>query len=278
MENLAAEIGEMYDRYRFNILIIADELFAMKSDRLRSFSEMVLEGRRTRSWDFNWGFQTHASARLDLETLQLAKRAGCFLFSYGLESASPVVLKSMNKKIEPRQVVEAMERAHKSGIGFSANLIFGDVAETVDTWAESLAFWLEHCREDFVFLGNLMPYPGSKLFDDMRKYGAFQDKKFYYEHIDQGAINMSTIPPEVFEGLAKVNMELEKGWLFVKEASNVKMVAESTSGDMTWYKLTATCPYCQEEIVYRQPMQTTKGFKLGTGCTKCNRKIVLKSA
>jgi len=274
VENIMAEIKVMYERYKFNILMIDDELFAVNNKRLRAFSEAVLEGKESFGWDFDWMFQTHASAKLDLETLNLARKAGCYLFSYGLESASPIVLKSMNKKIEVPQVIEAMKLAHQTNIGFAANLIFGDIKETLETWAESLAFWMRYGQRDFIFLANLMPYPGSKLFNDMRSYGAFPDKKYYYEHIDEGAVNMSTMLPHIFENILRLTVELERSWLFAASMLDVRNEAEDSQNGITIYKLWGTCPYCGEESMYRQGYAShVTEFSLGTGCTHCNRRI-----
>ncbi|KKL11692.1 hypothetical protein LCGC14_2543220, partial [marine sediment metagenome] len=166
IENVMEEIQISYDKYHFNVLIILDELFGNKK-RLVEFSSGVLEGMDRYGWDFDWMFQTHANAKFDLESLKLAKKAGCYLFSYGLESASPTVLKSMNKKMDISQVVDVIQMAEEAGVGFAANLIFGDIAETPDTVAESLAFWFEYGRKSDIFLGEVKPYPGSKLFEGM---------------------------------------------------------------------------------------------------------------
>ncbi len=278
--SIMQEIKASYDKYHFNILIIDDELFAVNKTRMVDFCEAIINGKETYGWDFDWCFQTHASAKLDLDTLKLAKRAGCYLFSYGLESASQRVLESMNKKTDINQVIEALELAHQANIGFSGNLIFGDVAENQNTWAESLAFWLEYGRKDFIFLTNLMPYPGSKIFNQMREYGAFKDKKFYYENIDKGAINMTTMPPDLFENLCKLIVGLETSWMFVDLATNVKTEREEAvdyEGHHI-YKITCKCPHCGEMIEYRQPMndETSNHFSLGTGCTACNRKIKIE--
>jgi radical SAM superfamily enzyme YgiQ (UPF0313 family) len=277
--NIVEEIKQNYEKYKFNILLIDDELFAVHKKRMVDFCNAVLKGKEEYGWDFDWMFQTHASARLDLETLKLAKMAGCFFFSYGLESASPTVLKSMNKKIEVSQVIEAMKLAHQTGIGFGANLIFGDIAETSDTWAETLSFWLEYCRKDFVFLANLMPYPGSKLFDTIK--GKFKNKKTYYENIDNGVINMTSIPDHQFVDLLKLIQGLETSWLFVTQATNIRTETESVlnyNGE-TIYKIWSSCPYCGRESLYRIPMgSASKGhFTLGTGCTFCNRKIKIET-
>jgi radical SAM superfamily enzyme YgiQ (UPF0313 family) len=279
--SIMQEIKASYSKYHYNILIIDDELFAVNKDRLNAFSEAILEGKEQYGWDFDWCFQTHASAKLDIDSLKLAKRAGCYLFSYGLESASQRVLESMNKKTDINQVIEALELAHQANIGFSGNLIFGDVAENQNTWAESLSFWLEYGRKDFIFLTNLMPYPGSKIFNQMREYGAFKDKRLYYENIDKGAINMTTMPPDLFENLCKLIVGLETSWMFVDLATNVKTEREEAvdyEGHHI-YTITCKCPHCGEMIEYRQPMndETSSHFSLGTGCTNCNRKIKIET-
>ena len=128
--NILEEIKEFYEKYGFNVLIIGDELFAVNKKRMREFCEKLIKAKKEYDWDFDWMFQTHANARLDKETLELAKKAGCYFFSYGLESASPKVLKSMNKKTNVNQFIEAIELAKEVGIGFGGNLLFGDPVET----------------------------------------------------------------------------------------------------------------------------------------------------
>ena len=270
IENIMQEIRVNYEKYKFNILIILDELFAVNGKRMRDFSDGVLAGKEKHGWNFDWMFQTHANAHFDLETLKLAKMTGCFFFSYGLESASPVVLKSMNKKLEVQQVIEAMELARQTGVGFGANLIFGDPAETTETWAESLAFWLKYGQANFTFLSSLMPYPGSKVFEDCQAKGMFQDKRKYYEQIDEGTINMTAIPDRNFGELLNLTISLEKAWLFVKPAVRVHTEREGA----TMHKVWATCPHCGQESMYRENLpDLSKPVMLGTGCTKCNQRI-----
>lgn len=279
--NIMEEIKYLYENYQFNILLILDELFVVNKERMRQFCEAIIDGKNKYGWDFDWTFQTHASASLDKETLQLAKTAGCFSFSYGLESASPVVLESMNKKTKPEQILEVIKLADESNIGFSGNLIFGDVAETEDTIAESLAFWFQHCRSNFVFLSSVCPYPGSKLFDDALAKGCIPDKKTYYEHIDDGHINLTSIPDRDMALRLKQLELLETLWLMVKRATDIRYEQESWpegSPMAYWtgwvYKIWATCPYCGKESLHRQSVgDSSKPFFIGTGCPVCNKKI-----
>jgi len=279
IENIMDEIKVSYERYKFNILILLDELFAVSRGRLNEFSQAILKGKKQYGWDFDWCFQTHASAKFDLASLQLAKRAGCYMFSYGLESASPTVLKSMDKRIKIEQVKEAIEMAESAGIAFSANLIFGDVAETQDTIAESLAFWFEYGRRCCIFLAEVKPYPGSALFVECLKRGLITDKKSYYETIDTVPINMTAMDDRTYAAMMSLLAQLEQGWLFPQRALDVHYEVEPnhrgkyqtyTGGD--YYTITGRCPYCGEESQYQQLMPGLP-FMMGLSCLKCQRKI-----
>lgn len=272
------EIKETYEKYKFNILLLLDELFAVNKSRLIDFSSAILEGKEKYGWDFVWSFQTHPSARFDLETLKLAKKAGCYFFSYGIESASPTVLKSMQKKTQVSQITEAIKLAQEAKLAFGGNLIFGDPAETIDTICESLHFWLQN-QSEFIFLGFLMPYPGSKIFDDAVAKGLILDKKYFYEHIDDHLINLTSIPnAELHKWFGFLN-DLEHEWRLCKSTKMTRCV-EIPPDRYTMlqrakrYRVYAVCPYCNQQIEAEQIFTdiTKVGF-YGIGCIHCGRKV-----
>lgn len=279
IESVMEEIRVTYEKYHYNVLIILDELFAVNKKRMVDFCAGVMEGKKKYGWDFDWMMQTHASAKLDAESLSMAKEAGLFFFSYGLESASPTVLKSMNKKIEIEQVIEAQELARQAKVGFGGNLIFGDPAETMETIAESLAFWFTHCKDNFVFLATLMPYPGSAVFDKFFGKLTLEQKKHYYENIDQGVVNMTTIPDREYTEFLKLFKFLESSWLFEKDAKGTverdsQFDKYLTAKGGAYYNITSRCSYCGDEIHYRELFaHDVQEMQIGTGCPSCNRKI-----
>lgn len=273
IESVMQEIRVNYEKYKFNILIILDELFAVNKKRMVDFCKSVIDGKNQFGWDFDWMFQTHASAKLDSETLKLAKDAGCFFFSYGLESASPTVLKSMKKKIKIERVIETMELAREAKIGFGGNLIFGDIAETQETIAESISFWLQHGCDNYFFLSTVKPYPGSKLFNDIRERGMFPDKREYYENIDSTNTNMTQMSDKVWNSFLRLFLFLENSGLFVESATDVRY----EGGDSGFCKIWARCPYCGKESMYRMGEPHSKQLSsLLIGCINCNRKIKLE--
>jgi len=277
------EIEAMYDQYGFNILIIQDELFAVNKKRMDEFCTTLIAKREEKGWDFSWMMQTHANANLDKESMELAKKAGCYMFSYGIESASPRVLESMNKKTKVSQIIKAIELANEVGIGFGGNLLFGDPAETEVTVYESLDFLARYGRASFIFLSPLSPYPGSTIFNNLMEAGVIKDKLEYYEKIDRQLFNMTTMSPDKWGKWFSFLMMLETSWLMVEQTDATRWEEDTCNDPIAKfahaliYKIWAICPYCGEEIMYRQltarPPNEENRFFLGFGCTNCNKKI-----
>ncbi len=257
------EIAALYQRYAFNILIIVDELFAANKSRLREFCERLREARRARDWDFSWLFQTHANANLSAADMRLAKEAGCYHFTYGIESASPRVLLSMNKKTRPAQIAHAIEVAEQEKLVFAGNLLFGDPAETAETIAETMEFIVKHCRAIEVVLTDVQPYPGSQLFDYCLETGIIKDKRRFYEEVESSrSYNMTDFPDNVWTAwLDRVKMLSRlAGWLESTAAVSCTVDTRTAENPMVLHygmpilKIGVRCPHCHCKFDCRQPM------------------------
>jgi radical SAM superfamily enzyme YgiQ (UPF0313 family) len=257
IQNIIEEISQHYNKYKFNILYIIDELFAVNKTRLREFSEALIAEKEKSGWDFSWGFATHASASFDRETLKIAKDAGCYFFCYGLESASPAVLKSMAKKTSPLQYVQGIQLADEVRMGFGGAFIFGDVAETAKTINETMSFFYKYCLDIHVNIGHISPYPGSKLFDYCLRNGLIKDKLFYYENIVRyaAAINMTKIPGLVF-GVWLLFYKyfcLTQPWVKLVPPLSLKKADEYENNLLvrtrktSLFEIEAQCPHCLQK-------------------------------
>ena len=221
--NIMAEIKENYERYEFNILMILDELFAANKIRLREFCEAVMVGREQYGWDFNWGFQTHASAALDEAALKLAKEAGCYFFAYGLESSSPRVLASIGKRTVPEQIEKGVKLAESQRVAYCGAYIFGNRAENTSTISETISFFDKHLRNAHVYFGSSMPYPGSDDYDYCIEQGIIKNKAEYYERIDwERQWNMTKIPDVLWYPWAYLMGYLGARFGWVKAAKDGK--------------------------------------------------------
>jgi hypothetical protein len=262
VENIIPEIALLYERYHFNILVILDELFALDKSKLKKFSMALIDARKTLNWDFDWIFQTHLNASLDHNTLQMAKEAGAYFVSYGLESASPKVLASMNKKIKPSQIVKAIRTANDVKVGAGGYFIFGDIAETASTISETMNFFSQYCLDAFVKLGDVQPYPGSKVFDHCMNRGIVSNKSEYYEHIGERLFNMTSIPDVLWFPWIRNVKRLGLSFLWAKsaDASRCSKESETAANPMVLHfgrpilKIWVRCPHCNKEVYRREPL------------------------
>ncbi len=280
VENVMGEMKELYEKYGFNVLIISDELFAANKKRMKEFCEALIENKEKYGWDFDWMFQTHANARLDKESLELAKKAGCYRFSYGIESASPKVLESMNKKITVSQIIEAIELSREVGIGFGGNLLFGDPAETEKTIHETLHFWFKYCQQTQVFLTTLTPYPGCKIFDYCVEKGIIRDKEQYYETIQRVTYNMTQMSNEAFTSWMAFILTLETSWLVIYPVDATRVEEEPETDNALLnngqraHRIFATCPDCGKDNMYREIWSREKPLSfIGMVCLGCGDRI-----
>ena len=261
MKSIMAEIKQLYDRYNFNILIILDELFIAKKGRLKEFCIALNKEKKKYNWDFNWIFQTHANSEIDYKIFKMAKDEGCYTFTYGLETASPKVLDSMQKKSKLPEIIKAINLADDLGLGFYAAFIFGDIAEDKQTIDETMSFFNRHCKNLHLNFTAISPYPGSKLFTDCINRGIITDKKEYYETIDEQVYNMTNIPNRIYFPWVYLVMYLGQFFQYTKstKATLFKKDGEATANNpialhrqQAIYKIKAECPHCKKENNYTE--------------------------
>jgi radical SAM superfamily enzyme YgiQ (UPF0313 family) len=182
LEDFFAELDDRIQRYRINLVTILDELFAVKKQRLVAFcAEMKKRPVR-------WLAQLHVSV-VDDEVLGLMKESGCVAISWGLESMSPEILGSMNKKSTPEQNAAALAMARRHGIGMIGNFLFGDPAETEANANRTLAWWARHRHYPISLLG-LRVLPGSPVWEKSVAERRFADE---VASVTQPDINVTSI-------------------------------------------------------------------------------------
>src|SRR3989339_954769 len=168
VDSIIHELSVMIKRYRINTIAIYDELFSNNREWLFEFCKRIKMLFSEISWECKWSCQMRVD-KLDDEMLRVMKDSGCYMISYGFESYSPVVLKSMKKHITPEQIKNAVDTTMKHNISIQANFIFGDSAETMQTASETLDYWKKN-NSAGIMLSYINPYPGSELYEAELRY------------------------------------------------------------------------------------------------------------
>jgi radical SAM superfamily enzyme YgiQ (UPF0313 family) len=140
IENIMEEIKWAVKKYRINILFFYDELFSHNRERVLEFCKKLKEFFKIVPWEIRWCCSLRVD-RVDDELIKVMKDSGCHVISLGLESYSPIVLKSMKKHITSDQIESTLQLITRNGIGIQGTFIFGDLAETLETAAETLTYY-----------------------------------------------------------------------------------------------------------------------------------------
>ena len=193
LDNIFAEIDSLLENYSPKHLIISDELFAPKKDRVLEFC------RRIESYKLKWSAQMRVTD-VDEEIISAMKASGCVNISYGIESADESILKSMVKKIKIGDVEKALSLTVKYGIEIQGGLIFGDPSETMRSARTSLD-WYDKNRHYVLDLNMVHTYPGTPIYNNAVAFGIIPDKKQFL--IDGcPVINISQLADEEYKFLA----------------------------------------------------------------------------
>lgn len=168
VDNVIAELEELWERHRFRGLIIHDDQFVIRRDWVDEFCEALhatgFVERGIRWW---------AASRADIvcrhpELIARMKRAGLQIISIGFEAFTDRMLDWMRKDTTRKENFEAARICHDLGLDIFGNVIFG-MPYRDGTWyleddLESLRA-IERIRPRYFSPSFFTPIPGSWFYD-----------------------------------------------------------------------------------------------------------------
>jgi anaerobic magnesium-protoporphyrin IX monomethyl ester cyclase len=172
-DQVVAEMTDLVVRYRLELLWVVDDNFLVDRSRAVAIADgLVRSGVR-----FRWSIQasTNLVTRMDDTELRLLRESGLQQICHGAESASPKVLKLMDKDFQRVETMYlAAEKCSKAGIRPSFNIIFGFPGEGDRERQETIRFIQDVCRRypSAEFWTNIFtPYPGAPIMRRAKELG-----------------------------------------------------------------------------------------------------------
>jgi anaerobic magnesium-protoporphyrin IX monomethyl ester cyclase len=152
---------------KFHQINIADDLFTANKKRCLAVCDEIIRRRLKTTWT--------CFGRVDMVTpdiLARMKQAGCDAICFGVESANPVILKTIKKRITTEQVLEAVAMCCDAGITPHASFILGLPGETPETLKETTAFG-KRLKDKGAMCGFhlLAPFPGTAVREESEQLG-----------------------------------------------------------------------------------------------------------
>lgn len=159
---LIEEIRKLKAQYGFRGLVVEDEHFLLRKDRVEEFCDGI------KGMKLIWRCPSRADGvtSADLGLLKKMKKAGCYAVAMGMESGCQEMLDNMNKHLKLEVAEEGIRAIRAAGLKVIASFIFGYPGETRETALESAKWRVKMGLRGRYFYAT--PYPGTKLYDDFK--------------------------------------------------------------------------------------------------------------
>jgi radical SAM superfamily enzyme YgiQ (UPF0313 family) len=166
-ENIFAELQQLAELGIHNIHMYAD-LFTVNRDQVVGLCELIISSGLKVRWTCNSRVDY-----VDEEMLRLMGQAGCWLISWGIESANEAILKHARKGYRQEQAIRALGWARAAGIKNWGYFIIGLPGETEESIQETIEY-SKQLPLDIALFHIAAPYPGTPFFYEVAENGWFR--------------------------------------------------------------------------------------------------------
>jgi len=171
--HVVEELQYLVKTFKIDGLNWREDNFFVDKNRIKTICELIIQEKINVKW--------HADARIDYfdgyenEFIDLLKRSGCKRISFGIESGSNKIIKSVDKGISIEQILRVNQLMKRHKLQCYYHFSFGYIGETATDSLETLRLALRLLEENpyaRMWPASLYtPYPGTPMFDDAVKSG-----------------------------------------------------------------------------------------------------------
>lgn len=175
-------------------VVIEDDTFTANKKRVMEVCSLLIE----RGLPKRLRWLCNARVNLDLETMQMMKKAGCRLIIPGIESGSQQILNNIKKGTQVEQFHTYVANAKKAGLLIHACYMVGNQGETRETMNRTLELALKLNTDTAQFFP-LIPYPGTEAYQWARENGYIESDYTKYCREDgthNTVLNLPGLPAE----------------------------------------------------------------------------------
>ncbi len=154
---------ELLFRKGVTFFYFSDDTFTIDPKRVIEICKRIIQHNLKIAW--------YAISRVDHadeEMLYWMRRAGCIQISYGVESGSEKIRKTLGKPVTTEQIQRAFVLTTQYGILSRAYFIYGAAGETWETIRETIDL-MENIKPMSAIFYILDVFPGTKLYSELKK-------------------------------------------------------------------------------------------------------------
>jgi len=209
-ENFVDEIQWLHDTYGVREFHIVDDVFNFDKQRMHTILKLITD----RGLDIKLAFPNALRAdMLEFEDLALLKKAGAYMVTFAIETASPRIQKLIRKNLNIEKVSENITYASSLGLIVKGFFMLGFPGETPEEIHQTIDFAVKS-RLDLAHFFTVTPFPGTALrqlaretypeWEDEALYHYWPDKPFYQQATGYNLNRMQKLAYLRFYGSTRV--------------------------------------------------------------------------
>jgi anaerobic magnesium-protoporphyrin IX monomethyl ester cyclase len=158
------EIEDVVTNHDFNGIAFLDDNFTLDPKRVTAICDEIMRRKIDIYW---WCFSRADTLLKNEEMISKMADAGCKYIFIGFESRHQSTLDRYNKSITDTMARDVTELLRKNNISVHASFIIGNIDETREMVMDTVRYARE-INPQAVQFTILTPYPGTKLFDEVK--------------------------------------------------------------------------------------------------------------
>ena len=167
-EHVVKELEHWYNR-GYDTFEFSDDNFTFNMPRAEKICDLIVEKGMKLKLIFGNGLRAD---RVNERLLTKLKQAGTVWIGYGLETSDEHGLVILKKDLNLDQLRRSVAYTKKLGIECQVNFIIGCPDQTYETFKKDFEFAEEIAPDQLRFF-NMIPYPGTEMFEWVKQNGRF---------------------------------------------------------------------------------------------------------
>lgn len=164
-QNVMDELTECYEVHGIRNFFFKADTFTINAEWVKEMCNLIINSPLYGNIQFTANSRVNP---LKKETLELMKKAGCFLVAFGFESGSDEILKKMRKGATVAQNLQAAKWCHEVGLPFWGFFVIGFPWEDKSHIMETKKLIMQ-ANPDFIEITIALPFYGTPLYETCKE-------------------------------------------------------------------------------------------------------------
>lgn len=220
-QNVMDELTECYNVHHIRNFFFKADTFTINAAWVKEMCELIINSPLCGKIAFTANSRVNP---LTKETLELMKKAGCFMVAFGFESGSDEMLKTLRKGTTVELNLRAAKWCHEVGLPFWGFYVIGFPWENKEHILATKKMIMQQ-KPDFIEVKMALPFYGTPLYDAAKEFGLLAESPLGSDFFHSAMKGTKYLSQEEVEKLRKnilLSFYLRPSYIFKKMGECIK--------------------------------------------------------